>query len=58
MILYISYYTFFNYVKCNNILNVDDDNVKNILEIIFNRINKSNNGKMSLFDLNKELNYI
>ena len=55
---YITYYTFFNYVKCNNIFNVDDDNIKNTLEIIFNRINKSNNGKLSLFDLNKELNYI
>ena len=55
---FITYYTFYNYVKCNNILNVDDDNIKSVLEIIFNRINKSNNGKLSLFDLNKELNYI
>jgi len=53
---FISYFSFFNFMKKNNLLK--DKNEEKYVEIIYSRMNKLNNGELTLYEISKELEYI
>ena len=53
---FISFYSFFNFMKKHNL--ILEKNEEKYVELIYSRMNKLNNGQLSLYEISKELEYI
>lgn len=53
---FISFFSFFNFMKKHNL--ILDKNEEKYVELIYLRMNKLNNGQLSLYEISKELEYI
>ena len=53
---FISFFSFFNFMKKHNL--ILEKNEEKYVELIYSRMNKLNNGQLSLYEISKELEYI
>ena len=53
---FISFFSFFNFMKKHNLILEKIE--EKYVELIYSRMNKLNNGQLSLYEISKELEYI
>ena len=53
---FISFFSFFNFMKKHSLLK--DKNEERYVELIYSRMNKLNDGELTLYEISKELEYI